>query len=154
MSLDVVFRAGCVHRWHTNPDLCHTVDRIDAHQGRVARMMLALWPDCSVPALHYALTHDDGESVVGDAPSTTKGAFDLTRAESVARAAIWPGDVSLSAQELLRIRFCDRLDAYMWARHHAPHVMGGDGWPECAAWLRSVSGDLGVPDAVLSEVLA
>lgn len=32
-----IFRAGLVRRWHCNPDLAHTVDRIDGHGARVAR---------------------------------------------------------------------------------------------------------------------
>lgn len=153
MSIETVFRAGFVHRWHANPDLCHTVDRIDAHQGRVARLLCHLWPDSRAEAIHYALTHDDGESVVGDQPATTKGAFDLTQAEAVARRAIWPGEVSLTSVELLRIKMCDRLDAYFWARHYAPQTLLGDGWPECRDWLLATAEDLGVRDAV-AEVVA
>ena len=137
-----VFRAGFVHRWHTNPDLCHTVDRIDAHQGRVARLMLALWPETTAAALHYALTHDDGESVVGDAPATSKGAFDAVMAEASARRSIWPGLVDLPAEDLARIKFCDRLDAFMWAKHHAPHTLKADGWPEARQWLQEHASDL------------
>ena len=38
----------------------------------------------------------------------------------------------------------DRLDAYMWAAHHAPHIMDRDGWPELLAWINETAELLGV----------
>ena len=38
-NINSIFRAGFVRRWHSNPDLCHTADRIDGHSARVARIM-------------------------------------------------------------------------------------------------------------------
>ena len=58
------FRASFVRRWHTNTDLAQTVDTLAGHGGRVARIILKLWPDASTALLHWALVHDDGESVV------------------------------------------------------------------------------------------
>jgi len=65
MTLNAQFRASFVRRWHTNPDLAHTVDTLAGHGGRVARIILKLWPDASPALLKWALVHDDGESVVG-----------------------------------------------------------------------------------------
>ncbi len=64
MTLNTQFRASFVRRWHTNPDLAQTVDTLAGHGGRVARIIIKLWPDSSVALLHWALVHDDGESVV------------------------------------------------------------------------------------------
>lgn len=148
MTLDTVFRAGFVRRWHTNPDLAQTGDRLDGHQGRVARLLLALWPSSSREILIAALTHDDGESVVGDMPATVKGAGVTCAAEDFARQAIWGPDPGLANLERARLKFCDRLDAFMWARHHAPQVLDGDGWPECARWLLDEASRLGVSNRI------
>jgi hypothetical protein len=39
---------------------------------------------------------------------------------------IWPGLPELTPDEYERLKFADRLDAYMWAKHHAPHVLDPD----------------------------
>lgn len=147
--ISVIFRAGFVRRWHTNPDLAHTGDRLDGHHGRVARLLLALWPaSSSREILIAALTHDDGESVVGDMPATVKGAGVTCAAEDAARRAIWGNDPGLTEVERARLKFCDRLDSFMWARHHAPQVLDGDGWPEAREWLHSQSIEMGVSDKI------
>jgi len=133
-----IFRAGFVRRWHTNPDLAHTCDRIDGHSARVARFILALHPKPSAALLEAALTHDDGESVVGDMPySAKRGSLgvELRDAEVRAASALWGGSPLLQGDDMRWLKFADRLDAYMWAAHHAPHVMDRDGWPEAREWL-------------------
>ena len=89
-NLNSIFRAGFVRRWHSDPDLCHTVDPIDGHSARVARIILALHPSPSVALIRAALTHDDGESVTGDMSAVMKRnnpfiAAHLARAEYIAR---------------------------------------------------------------------
>ena len=84
MTLDAQFRASFVRRWHTNPDLAQTVDTLAGHGGRVARIILKLWPDSSLALLHWALVHDDGESVVGDVPAPAKGATVIHEQERAA----------------------------------------------------------------------
>ena len=39
--------ASATRRWHTNPDLCDTHDPVAAHQGRVALLLLSIYPDAS-----------------------------------------------------------------------------------------------------------
>jgi len=46
--------------------------------------------------------------------------------------------------EYERLRFADRIDAWMWAKHHAPHVLIGDGCPECRRWLFAQAEALGL----------
>jgi len=158
IDLLAIFRAGAVRRWHTNPDLAHTCDRIDGHSARVARIILALHPEPSTDLLRAALIHDDGESVVGDIPAPAKMAMDtrygqlgehLRDVEDEAIEALW-GRSWFTAEFVIRgmnevawLKFADRLDAFMWAAHHAPHVMDGDGWPEARQWLISQSHALG-----------
>ena len=148
-NLTSIFRAGFVRRWHSDPDLCHTVDRIDGHSARVARIILALHPSPSVALIRAALTHDDGESVTGDMSAVCKQqnpviASILALAEGVARRALWGHEPDLSDRDRIWLKFADRLDAYMWAAHHAPHIMDRDGWPELLTWINETAELLGV----------
>ena len=165
MSLTKAFRAGFVRRWHMNPDLCHTVDPDDGHQGRVARIVLMLHPNPSIRLFSALLTHDDGESTVGDIKAPSKDAnpvfaATLERMESQTRLDIWGTDYVAHLTDTDRdwLKFADRLDAFMWAKHHAPHVMDSDDWPEARQRLIDAAicfGVLGqVADILESEVTA
>ena len=148
-NLNSIFRAGFVRRWHSNPDLCHTVDRIDGHSARVARIILALHPSPSVALIRAALTHDDGESVTGDMSAVCKHGNPqllslLARVEYIARTDLWGLDPNLVLADIQWLKFADRLDAYMWAAHHAPHIMDRDEWPELLAWINEAADVLGV----------
>jgi len=131
-----VFRAGRVMRWHTNADLAGTNDRLDGHEGRVARIILAIHPNPSAALLAAALTHDDGEHFTGDIPYPYKqvmsqdGMRELTAAEDYAAYTIWGKTLDLSETDAKWIKLADRIDAYMWAKFHRPDIMGSDGWPE------------------------
>lgn len=137
-DLLAIFRAGFVRRWHTNPELAHTCDRIDGHSARVARIILALHPSPSLGLIHAALIHDDGESVVGDMPHGAKDGHlgtEYRHAEGTATRRLWGDLPGLSGHDSLWLKFADRLDAYMWAAHHASHVLNRGGWPEARADL-------------------
>jgi len=160
MDLKAIFRAGCVLRWHTNPDLATTGDRIDGHSARVARILIALHPSPSVSLLCHALIHDDGESAVGDVPAPAKDSTPglaewLEVAEEVERRRLWSGaagmdgSAGLTDSERMWLRFADRLDAFQWAAHHAPCALNGDGWPHARDWLVETAIVLGCQDAVV-----
>ena len=143
-----VFYAGLTTRWHTNPWLAQTCDRLDGHQGRVARLILALFPDASRDLLIAALTHDDGESVTGDIPATYQKSDKRKVAEALARGEIWGlGFQLLARYERERLRLADKLDAYMWAEHHAPAVvLDNPEWSEAWQEIVKLAVDLGVED--------
>lgn len=144
IDLATIFRAVRVRRWHVNPDLQHTNDTLDGHCARVARIILALRPDASADLLRAALTHDDGESVVGDMPAPIKPklhpAFD--RMEADARGDIWGPDPLLDWDEFALLKLADRLDAYQWARHHARHIMMQREWLDARQWILDAARDL------------
>ena len=143
-----VFCAGLTTRWHTNPHLAQTCDRLDGHQGRVARLILALFPDASRDLLIAALTHDDGESVTGDIPATYSKSDIHKVAEALARGEIWgSGMLRLSYTDGQRLKLADKLDAYMWAEHHAPAVvLDNDEWSEAWQEIVKLAVELGVED--------
>ena len=159
-DLDAIFRAGSVRRWPANPDLCDTIDRVDAHSGRVARWLVALHPDPSILLLKAALIHDDGEIAVGDVKAPAKDADPafaaaLARREDHHRWCLWgaTADVHLLEEERRWLHFCDRLDAYLWAQRHAPHALSDDGWPEARAWLIEEGAALGALPKMLEQAL-
>lgn len=137
-SLQAIFNAGRVRRWHKNPALSWTDDYLDGHQGRVARILLALHPKPSAALLAAALTHDDGEAGPGDMACDDKRANpvlagligDLEHAKYVELWQSPPVADALPEADQAWLKFADSLDAYMWASHKAPGETGRNGWPE------------------------
>ena len=157
-NLEAAFRAGFVRRWHTNPDLAHTCDRVDAHSARVARIILALHPDPSAALLRAALTHDDGESEIGDLKGPAKEADSaladaLRQTEEQAAREIWGTMPRLEGNDARWLHFADRLDAYMWAAHHAPHALGSDGWPQALLAIVAMARELNISLQAVAPVL-
>ena len=144
-NLERIFHAGLTTRWHTNPWLAQTCDRLDGHQGRVARIILALWPDASRDLIIAALTHDDGEYITGDIPATFGKTDDQASCEAAAYITIW-GDKfpRLSEEDGAKLHFADKLDAYQWAYHHAPHLMDKPEWRYAWAHIEAMAAGLGV----------
>lgn len=145
-DITAIFRAGLTHRWHANPFLASSCDRLDGHQGRVARLCLAIWPDASRDLIIAALTHDDGESVTGDIPAIRAKSQDQNNAEEAERIKLWWNTrlPRLSDDDERRLRFCDKLDAVMWMMHHAPQCKEYYGWPEAIQSLNKKAKDLGL----------
>jgi hypothetical protein len=145
--------ATFVRRWHTNPDLCHTVDPIGAHSGRMAVLALHFWPDARRELLVACLCHDLGERVTGDAPYEVKrscpelaGILDVLEIRALRDMGM---RYELTMTDYRRLKYLDRLDAYFWARHHAPHVLAQDDWRESLAWLQREADTLNIKDQPL-----
>lgn len=140
--------ATFTRRWHANPDLCHTTDSVGWHSSRMAVLALQIWPYCSRELIVACLYHDLGECVTGDVPWAVKRAHPelarmLNEIEGVASqdmGALHPID----AADCRRLKYLDRLDAYLWVKHHAPHILTRGDWRECRAWLKKQSSALGV----------
>ena len=115
--------SGRVMRWHTNPRMAGTGDRLDGHHARVAQIILQFHHDPSVALLRAALTHDAGEFIVGDLPGDMKRQMpDVAErhalVEAVARDTIAGVFPDLSESDQTWLRWADRLDAYLWASWH------------------------------------
>ena len=123
-----------VNRWHSNPwpALRNSGDTIDAHQWRVWRLLMKIYPEASIELQHYALTHDEAERTLGDMPSPAKDKFPelaamYERAEAGERERMGH---NARPQGWGWIRLCDMADAYHWAELHEPRTMDRGGFPE------------------------
>lgn len=148
MTLRDTYRASLVRRWHANPDMSGIHDEIGAHSGRMAMMLVLLWPDSSVQAITYALSHDLGEAKTGDIPFEFKDDNpDVAMAESAAGAKHIRDlgfEYSLTNTEISRVKLCDRLDAYLTVQHHKPHLLARQDWQEARALILGIAERLGV----------
>lgn len=140
--------ASHVRRWHCNPQLAHTQDPVAAHSGRMGILALQHWPDASRELLAACLVHDLGEHATGDIPLPAKADGTLrSAADRLEEAALHRMGLSysLSARDERRLKYLDRLDAYLWAEHHRPDLMGVAEWASAKAWLvaewNSMEGD-------------
>ena len=150
MNLRTTWLATFTRRWHSNPDMCHVVDPVGGHSERVALIILHCWPDASRDLILAALYHDLAESVIGDIPPAGKAMIPNIAAieEAIARDNGW--HVDLTDQDAARLRFADRLDAYMMAQHErAPD--NGD-WADAREWLIYAAERMGIRDK-LREVI-
>ena len=146
-----VWSASHVERWHTNPEI--TVrDPLNSHSGRVAVLMLNLWPDIPADAIKAALLHDLGEGMVGDVPASTKTAFtDLARELKVAEKAALEHmgiSYSISHEWHSRLDLCDKLDAILFAALHRPDLMRRDDWRGSIRRVLFLANDCGVTSEV------
>jgi len=124
-ALKTVWRSALVRRWHANPDLTHTTDFLLGHGGRVVLILHHLMPNVSRNVILAALFHDLGEIATGDVPAITKKEHpDLAKMlENIERSKRLDigVEIHISEGEKRLIKFADRIDAYFWAQHHAPH---------------------------------
>ena len=139
-----IWRSGFVRRWHSNPDMAHTSQTNAQHQWGCAVLAHRLFPG-DYELLVSALLHDVGEVGVGDVSGPAKWKFpDLKAASEDAEADMFASlglDVPVKTQ---RLRLVDMIEAYLWARHHMPSIMGRYGWPEMLDGIYGLSGRLGV----------
>lgn len=143
------WQATFTRRWHTSPHLSHTVDPVGYHSGRMAVLALTLFPDASRYLLAAIAVHDLGESVTGDVPWGAKRMRELKYLldgiEQMQMRGFGFGDMmKLNGLDARRLKFIDRLDAYLWADHHAPGMVLQDAdWNEQIQWLKKESEELG-----------
>lgn len=127
------WRASFTRRWHTSPDLCDTLDYDAGHQGRVALLVLSLFPEASRTLLCHAITHDQGEAAVGDISRPAKrnhpelqGMLDVLEGRERKEQGF---DFPILADKEQRIlKLCDLLDAWLWMQRHARHLAKSAPW--------------------------
>lgn len=145
------WRASFTRRWHTNPDLCDTLDYVSGHQGRVALLVLSIFPDASRTLLAHAITHDQGEAAVGDISYDAKRRFPAV-AEMCAKAEAQELEnqgfrlPNLTERETRMLKLCDHLDAWLWMMRHARHLAGRSDWREQRQHMLNEAAYLEFPD--------
>lgn len=106
----------------------------------MAILALHLWPDASRELLVACIVHDLGESATGDIPWPAKEASTVLRGEISAMEAEalaymgMPLGISGPINQA-RLKYLDRLDAYLWAVHHKPKLRKRKKWRKAKAWL-------------------
>jgi hypothetical protein len=147
--------ASFTRRWHTNPDLCDTHDPVAGHQGRVALLLLSIYPEASRTLLAHAITHDQGEAGSCDCSYDAKKANPqlaglLHRLEGDEIAAQGFNLPNLSAREEKVLKLCDWLDSYLWMLKHAPKLRARKDWRAQGDNIVSLAEDLDLGEAVVA----
>lgn len=152
MTPDIIlWKSGCVRRWHNSIDkgLRDSGDDTGAHSYRVAMLLLMLHPLPSAHLLSCALTHDVAEVFTGDMPAPMKvGQFkDLMERYEGEIAKKFEMPVP-SDKDKAWLSLCDKLDAILWVREHAVHLLATPDWVD--EWLRvlQMATTLGVREKV------
>ena len=139
-----IWRSGFVRRWHSNPDMAHTAQTNAQHQWGCAVLAHRLFP-VDYELLVAALLHDVGEDGVGDISGPAKSRHsDLKAASENAEADRFSSlgiDVPIKT---LQLTLVDRIEGYLWARHHMPSLMSRDGWPEMLNGIYALADHLNV----------
>lgn len=150
MKVDtIIWKSGCVARWHSNidPYLRNSGDTTGEHSHRVALLILMLHPMPSAHLLSCALTHDSAELFTGDMPSPMKsGNFKVlmeTYEEEIAKRFEFP---SPTGRDKMWLDMCDKLDAVLWVREHAPHQLASPDWLDVWMNVTKLAIELGVKD--------
>jgi hypothetical protein len=128
--------ATFTRRWHTHPHLSQTNDPIGYHSGRMGVLALDFFGE-DANLLAACLTHDLGEYVTGDAPFGSP-CKDMEYEDDVRL------DMGMFYQCDARVKFLDLLDSYLWARHHAPHVLKEPEWIKQWLTITEMGHNLGV----------
>lgn len=93
-----------------------------AHQWGVAMLMLQLYPEDFPRLGKFCLSHDVPESWVGDIPAPTMRYLPGLREQlgkiegALNRDLGLPAEQDLSPEDHAKLKACDRLEFYLWAR--------------------------------------
>jgi hypothetical protein len=102
----------------------------------MAILALHLWPDASRDLLIACLTHD-----LGDIPWPAKNASPYLKQELDAMGVEALDEMGMcfpleKPGDNRRLKYLDRLDAYLWAMHHKPKLRKRKEWRKARDWLR------------------
>lgn len=125
--------AGFTRRWHCHAVLRDTVDPVDGHSARVAKLALMIKPDLSREALIWALVHDDSEIDLGDISGWAKRNNPELRefyakAEEQNLKEIGIEIPEVNDLEMKVIYAADKIDCHLWAMFHKPELSKNPDW--------------------------
>ncbi len=108
---------GAVERAHT---LRHHGSYSNAsHSWGVAMLMYYLWPEDFPRLAAHCLSHDVSEAWLGDTPAPSPRGLDSTLwaiEANINRGLGLPAWDSLPSEDRVKIKACDKLEFYIWAR--------------------------------------
>lgn len=137
---DIWLANHSVTRWHVNPHLCRIGQTVADHTAGMLGLCLTLWPNASTMLLRAIVVHDAPEYRTGDVPWHAKQAwpdldYSLEGAETDVRYDEGWQCFGTTEDDDTKLKFLDRLEAYRFAKLHAPQIMDQPDWVECKAWL-------------------
>lgn len=143
------WNAGLVRRWHTQAELCDTVDYDSGHQQRCTIMLLLFWPDAPRWLIIACLIHDQGECDAGDMAGPAKAKhpeirtlLQIVESDSV-REQGFP-QFALTPEEKRRVKFVDYLDSYIWMLRNKFSMAKKVAWQKQLEHLYNEADDLGI----------
>lgn len=151
MNIKEVWRSGFVRRWHSNPDLAHTGQTNGHHQWGVAVLAMHLFSD-DPDLIKAAILHDVAEINIGDVSGLAKRINHNLKIEIDKAEQENANQLGVKYLTDDRLKLCDMIDAYLWAKHHAPHILQSNGWPDQVEYMFALAMVLGV-DADLGVLL-
>lgn len=141
--MTLLYEAGQVNRYHTNPVMARTPQTNADHSwGVVAILIDLLEGNVSRNLLLAAILHDADEILGGDLPYPVKKAnpeFAKDHAELTQRMAAdhgFPPVPELTEEEAKWLHFADRLECQLRARLYEPALA------DSAPWFRSLDGEI------------
>ena len=139
MTPEQIVEAAHVARWHTNPQA--RPEALGVHQWVVTKLLCHYWPQSSRAAILYALDHDTHELLTGDISPISKEKYPGLDAEmsdaaqSASQELGTPLDTDISAEDAARVKFCDKLAAYIHIEMFTPWRLDLDEWKAARRWL-------------------
>lgn len=145
------WNAGFVRRWHTQPELCDTIDYDSGHQHRCTVLLLLFWPDAPDWLVIATIIHDQGECDAGDmaGPAKTKHPEISTLLQIIESESIKQQGFShreLTAEEKRRVKFVDYLDSYIWMLRHKSSMSRKVEWKKQLKELYEMADNLSVSE--------
>jgi len=152
-----LYETSFIQRWHTHPTLARLGQTLGHHQWGVATLIAQLHPQPSAGILMAALWHDVGERGSGDIPYNAKRqnpelAYQARKAEKRTAERLTRLRLNLSDYDETWLTMCDRLEAYLYVKTVAPHLLETEEWHECLCDIFEKAENLGVYDEVAELV--
>lgn len=152
MTYDL-YRSGFVQRYASNPEMAWLGQTNGHHQWGAAVLLFGLFGDRidNLAVVWEALHHDTGEMGAADVSYPAKQKYPAL-AEAVAdaefeeRLDLGVPEAQLTDEETAMLKFCDRLESYLFASVRAPWVLKQADWRKLKHWLEGESFRLDVAD--------